>query len=232
LKAIVGVAIAGLVLGACSSAGEPTTREAALGGRASAERTDLLKANLRVQDFPEGTVIVSQPHMASHVRSEVSVEPPGVSIVHSRVVLRLSPSRAAAAVADGCIATPEAAYPVFDGEVVVSPNIGDVSRAERWRWSSGTHLFTVCFSVSNLWGGVEAHDVETAFEYARLLHGRMTAELRHPSWPTRPPGRELWRFETGYHTVSSPAVADGVVYVGSLDTFLYAVAASTGLGQP
>jgi outer membrane protein assembly factor BamB len=37
-----------------------------------------------------------------------------------------------------------------------------------------------------------------------------------------------WRFGTGLRVFSSPAVADGVLYVGSEDHFLYALNASTG----
>ena len=40
--------------------------------------------------------------------------------------------------------------------------------------------------------------------------------------------RELWRFDTGEHVMSSPAIVDGVVYVGSLDNHIYAVDAVTG----
>ena len=37
-----------------------------------------------------------------------------------------------------------------------------------------------------------------------------------------------WTFKTGGPIVSSPAVADGVVYIGSMDGYLYAVDESTG----
>jgi len=37
-----------------------------------------------------------------------------------------------------------------------------------------------------------------------------------------------WKFKTNAYVVSSPAVADGVVYVGSNDHFLYAIDAATG----
>ncbi len=36
-------------------------------------------------------------------------------------------------------------------------------------------------------------------------------------------GEERWKQETGAARQSSPAVADGTVYVGSLDDFLYAI---------
>jgi len=42
------------------------------------------------------------------------------------------------------------------------------------------------------------------------------------------PGEEVWSFETGDDVDSSPAVADGAVYVGSRDNNLYAVDASDG----
>jgi outer membrane protein assembly factor BamB len=41
-------------------------------------------------------------------------------------------------------------------------------------------------------------------------------------------GEERWRFQTGDTVWSSPAVANGVVYVGSFDGNLYALDAATG----
>ncbi len=41
-------------------------------------------------------------------------------------------------------------------------------------------------------------------------------------------GRFVWRFKTGHMVVSSPTVADGVLYAGSKDGFLYALDAKTG----
>ena len=43
--------------------------------------------------------------------------------------------------------------------------------------------------------------------------------------------RELWRFATGRQVYSAPAVSDGVVYVSSLDSRLYALDAATGEEQ-
>ena len=43
---------------------------------------------------------------------------------------------------------------------------------------------------------------------------------------TTVPGGLLWRYQTEDDVISSPAVVDGVVYVGSADNYLYAV--STG----
>ena len=40
--------------------------------------------------------------------------------------------------------------------------------------------------------------------------------------PTKP-GDLRWRYKTGHFVVSSPAVVDGVVYVGSGDRYLYVV---------
>lgn len=40
--------------------------------------------------------------------------------------------------------------------------------------------------------------------------------------------RLKWRFHTGGHVISSPAVADGIVYIGSTDRFLYALDESDG----
>ncbi|MFG2375269.1 PQQ-binding-like beta-propeller repeat protein [Streptomyces sp. NPDC048504] len=36
-------------------------------------------------------------------------------------------------------------------------------------------------------------------------------------------GRERWRLQTGGEVYSTPVVADGTVYVGSLDNFPYAM---------
>jgi outer membrane protein assembly factor BamB len=41
-------------------------------------------------------------------------------------------------------------------------------------------------------------------------------------------GLKRWKYTTGYDVVSSPAVANGVVYVGSWDGKLYALQARTG----
>ena len=43
-----------------------------------------------------------------------------------------------------------------------------------------------------------------------------------------PPGSEIWRFPTGNKIWSAPAVADGVVYFGSLDKFVYALRIADG----
>ncbi len=41
-------------------------------------------------------------------------------------------------------------------------------------------------------------------------------------------GDKLWSYRTGNEVFSSPAVANGVVYVGSHDRNMYALNASTG----
>jgi len=43
-----------------------------------------------------------------------------------------------------------------------------------------------------------------------------------------PTNTELWRFKTGDSVTSSPAVSDGIVYVGNWDNNLYAIDAVTG----
>jgi outer membrane protein assembly factor BamB len=42
-------------------------------------------------------------------------------------------------------------------------------------------------------------------------------------------GAKLWSYTTGFEVTSSPAVAKGVVYVGSYDGYVYALNASTGV---
>ena len=43
-----------------------------------------------------------------------------------------------------------------------------------------------------------------------------------------PTNTEVWRFMTGDKVYSSPAVSNGVVYIGSYDGYLYAIGAVTG----
>ena len=38
----------------------------------------------------------------------------------------------------------------------------------------------------------------------------------------------IWRFETSGEVYSSPVVVEGVVYVGSVDDYVYALDAATG----
>ena len=52
-----------------------------------------------------------------------------------------------------------------------------------------------------------------------------------PGGPSGPPPTDdasIWRFETGGWVVNAPAVANGVVYAGSDDNFVYALDAGTG----
>jgi outer membrane protein assembly factor BamB len=44
----------------------------------------------------------------------------------------------------------------------------------------------------------------------------------------KPTNTLLWKFKTGSGIESSPTVSDGVVYVGSYDTYIYAINAGTG----
>ena len=45
------------------------------------------------------------------------------------------------------------------------------------------------------------------------------------------PGEQIWQFETGDTVFSSPTVVDGTIYVGSVDTNLYAIDAGSGEQQ-
>ena len=58
--------------------------------------------------------------------------------------------------------------------------------------------------------------------------GTYRIELDESGPSAGPPPPVLWSYETGSSVRSSPAVADGVVYVGSDDTRLYALDVSTG----
>jgi outer membrane protein assembly factor BamB len=60
------------------------------------------------------------------------------------------------------------------------------------------------------------------------FHGNLARTGVYPSaGPTRF-GRVKWAFKTGSAIVTSPAIADGVVYIGSLDGHLHVVAQETG----
>lgn len=52
--------------------------------------------------------------------------------------------------------------------------------------------------------------------------------VRTTAPPVRKPGQQIWAFPTGDEVHTAPAVANGVVYIGSNDHNLYAVDAATG----
>ena len=52
--------------------------------------------------------------------------------------------------------------------------------------------------------------------------------LSTPTPPDEDPGTELWSYDTKGEIRSSPAVVEGVVYVGSKDDYLYAIDAANG----
>jgi hypothetical protein len=56
----------------------------------------------------------------------------------------------------------------------------------------------------------------------------LSRSTHSPQGSEHPP-RWLWQFPTGGYVVSSPAVADGVVFVGSFNGYFYAVDATTGM---
>ena len=60
------------------------------------------------------------------------------------------------------------------------------------------------------------------------FHGDVARTGVYASPGPRQLGRVKWTFKTGGAIVASPAVADGVVYVASLDTQLYAIDQETG----
>ncbi len=55
-----------------------------------------------------------------------------------------------------------------------------------------------------------------------------TAEVPSVEPAVVPSGRLVWRYETGSTTVDSPTAADGVIYVGSKDGYIYALDADSG----
>ena len=61
-----------------------------------------------------------------------------------------------------------------------------------------------------------------------LFRGDPTHTGNYPASGFRTTPAVLWQFETGGVVRSSPAVADGAVYIGSQDHYLYAIDALTG----
>jgi serine/threonine protein kinase len=62
---------------------------------------------------------------------------------------------------------------------------------------------------------------------AAMFRGNLERTGVYPSGGPIELTQLLWKFNTGDRINSSPAVSDGVVYVGSLDSYLYAVDASS-----
>ena len=60
------------------------------------------------------------------------------------------------------------------------------------------------------------------------MKGHDLARTGHTDESIEPPFRLLWKVETGGAVTSSPAVSNGIVYVGSSDSNLYVIDASTG----
>ena len=52
------------------------------------------------------------------------------------------------------------------------------------------------------------------------------AQFKRDYWPSG--GSLVWKYQTGGRVISSPTVADGIVYVGSEDEHVYALSAYTG----
>ena len=71
----------------------------------------------------------------------------------------------------------------------------------------------------------------TVLSVAQEKHAMFRGNVEHSGvYQSQVPNRLLlkWKFSTGGPIVSSPAVVDGIVYVGSADRNLYAVDAETG----
>jgi outer membrane protein assembly factor BamB len=80
------------------------------------------------------------------------------------------------------------------------------------RWSTESAAGRTSFS-----GGVQVAE-ETVFVYGGMLLAAFDAAT----------GEQRWEFTTGLRIDGRPAVADGIVYVGSDDTYIYALDAETG----
>ncbi|MGA9402706.1 PQQ-binding-like beta-propeller repeat protein [Haladaptatus sp.] len=70
---------------------------------------------------------------------------------------------------------------------------------------------------SSISGRIQATE-DTVFIFGRLFLSVFDTKT----------GERRWRFTTGLQTESTPAISDGVVYVGSDDTYVYALNAKTG----
>jgi len=88
----------------------------------------------------------------------------------------------------------------------------------------GHHLFLLLFLIVPLFFiSVVPASAEDAMFRTRPEHTGV-----YGNGSIEPGNTELWRFPTGDGVYSSPAVADGTVYVGSEDKNLYAIDAVTG----
>lgn len=83
---------------------------------------------------------------------------------------------------------------------------------------SATEKASTIFNVQTIW---------TEFRFSNVRNGVNPYE--NVLSPATVGGlRELWKFRTADNVTSSPAVANGVVYIGSYDKNVYALNASTG----
>ena len=79
----------------------------------------------------------------------------------------------------------------------------------------------VCFSGTI----TAAHAASAASRVSQHGLASPPAQLGQRSSPTTGGGQLLWRYLTGSAVDSSPAVVNGVVYIGSDDEYVYALTA-------
>lgn len=88
-------------------------------------------------------------------------------------------------------------------------------------------LLTILFSIIIALQGCGKADADDDSNSAMFRGGAERTGVYHTKSLKKFNGIK-WKFKTGSHTDSSPAIADGVVYFGSDDYNLYAVDINTG----
>ncbi|OPC78011.1 serine/threonine protein kinase [Embleya scabrispora] len=128
------------------------------------------------------------------------------------------------AIGDGAAGEPTRAVPVADpGRPAVGRGMPDGGGVASPAPAVGRRRF--------LWPAAGAAVTAGGITTAVLLDDRDDPSKPAASTPAgggTPGSARTWRFTTGGWVHSSPAVADGVVYVGSLDNRLYALEVATG----
>jgi outer membrane protein assembly factor BamB len=104
------------------------------------------------------------------------------------------------------------------------PFVGNgASRQQLWRFATGGPVWS---SPALVDGIIYVGSEDTNLYALDAVTGREVDATAGPA--TAAASDDLWPVETGGAIVTSPAVVDGVVYFGSFDQHLYAVAADSG----
>jgi hypothetical protein len=87
-------------------------------------------------------------------------------------------------------------------------------------------IVVLCLSVFSALG-LQVEAQQSSADWPMFHHAAEHTGLTTSTVPMT--NRTLWKFTTGGKVFSSPAVSDGVVYVGSFDGKVYALNALTGV---